>query len=305
MPAVVVDSLRVRYGDLVAVDGVSFDAEAGAITTLLGPNGAGKTSTIETIEGYRRHDAGTVRVLGLDPAAQHRALTARMGVMLQQGGVYPAIRPLEAVRLFASFYDDPLDPRVLLDRVGLTSRADAPYRQLSGGEQQRLALALALVGRPSVALLDEPTAGVDIAGRQVIRSIVRGLRDDGVCVLLTTHDLVEAEQLADRIVIIDGGRVVADGSPAELLSAHRGDRLRFASAPGIDVAALGEHLGARVEETAPGSYVVHAPPEPQRTVALATWLAAHDRSLDELRARQSLEDVFLRLTAAPDDGDQR
>lgn len=296
MPSVVVDSLRVRYGDLVAVDGVSFSADAGEVTVLLGPNGAGKTSTIETIEGYRRSDAGTVRVLGLDPIEQHRALTQRMGVMLQEGGVHPAMRPGEAVRLYASYYDDALDPVALLDRVGLTARAATPVRRLSGGEQRRVSLALALVGRPSVALLDEPTAGVDIEGRQVIRRIVRELCDEGVCVVLTTHDLAEAEKVADRIVIIDDGKLVADGSVDELLRAGPEQRLRFAAAPGLATDALGLDVGARVTETSAGDYVVDAEPTPQLVAAVTAWFAAHDLSIGELRTRQSLEDVFVRLT---------
>lgn len=175
-PAIEVDDLVIRYGELVAVDRVSFTVAPGTICALLGPNGAGKTSTVETLEGYRRPSSGAVRVLGLDPVADHTALTARIGVMLQQGGVYTAMRPPDALRLFASYYDDPADPDELLDRVGLADRRRTTFRNLSGGEQQRLSLALALVGRPQVAFLDEPTAGIDPAGRQLIRSVVADLR---------------------------------------------------------------------------------------------------------------------------------
>src|SRR5947199_257283 len=214
--AIEVHELVVRYSSLVAVDRLSFTAEAGELVALLGPNGAGKTSTVETLEGYRRPSDGSVRVLGLDPVAQHAAVTPRIGVMLQSGGVYPGMRVIEALRLFAAFYDNPLDPEELLAKVGLTSVARTVWRRLSGGEQQRLSLALALIGRPAVAFLDEPTAGVDPAGRLAIREVIAGLRDAGVCVILTTHELEEAERLADRIVIIDHGRIVADGSPAGL-----------------------------------------------------------------------------------------
>src|SRR3954451_15900140 len=217
MPAVAVSDLVVRYGSVTAVAGVSFEAEAGEVVALLGPNGAGKTTTVETLEGYLRPTAGTVRVLGLDPIADHRRLTPQIGVMLQQGGVYPGMGPLEALRLFSSYYDEPADPVALLDRVGLAAVAKTPWRRLSGGEQQRLSLALALIGRPAVAFLDEPTAGVDPGGRLAIRAVISALRDDGVCVVLTTHELEEAQRLADRIVIVDHGRVVAAGTPAELM----------------------------------------------------------------------------------------
>jgi ABC-2 type transport system ATP-binding protein len=203
------------------------------------------------------------------------------------------------LRLFAAFFDDAADPEVLLDRVGLRERAASTWRRLSGGEQQRLSQALALVGRPKVAFLDEPTAGVDVAGRQVIRSIVRELRDDGVCVVLTTHDLEDAERLADRIVIIDHGRVVAEGTPAELMAGGAGaGELRFGGPPAIDVAALAAVLGVDVVEVTPGEYRVAAPPAPALVAALTAWLAEQDLPLADLRAgRQTLEDVFLRLTA--------
>ena len=302
-PSISVDGLVVRYGRLTAVEGLSFTASRGEVVVLLGPNGAGKTSTVETLEGYRRPDAGSVRVLDLDPARDAARLTPRIGVMLQAGGVYPGIRALEVLRLFAAYYDDPEDPDALLDRVGLTARARSTWRQLSGGEQQRLSLALALIGRPEVAVLDEPTAGVDVSGRQVVRQIVRDLRDSGVCVLLTTHELDEAARLADRVLIIDHGRLVASGTPSELMGLGAGDEIRFAAPPGIEVASLSERLGAPVAEATPGEYVIAAPPTPGNVAAVTAWLAEHDLPLADLRAgRQSLEDVFLRLTA-PRDGD--
>ncbi len=219
MAVIEVEDLCVRYGSLTAVDRLSFTAAAGEVVALLGPNGAGKTSTIEVLEGYRRPSSGHVRVAGLDPLADHAALTRHIGVMLQSGGVYAGIRPLEMLRLVAAFHDDPDDPEDLLERVGLTHRRSARWRQLSGGEQQRLSLALALVGRPDVAFLDEPTAGVDVVGRQLIRQVVGDLRAAGVCVLLTTHELEEAEKAADRVVIIDRGRLAASGTPSELMTA--------------------------------------------------------------------------------------
>ena len=297
MPAVAVSDLVVRYGDVVAVDGVSFTAEAGEIVAVLGPNGAGKTTTIETLEGYLRPSSGSVRVLGLDPIADGPALKRQIGVMLQRGGVYPSMHALDAVRLFASYYDDPADPVETLARVGIEGRvATTPWRALSGGEQQRISLALALLPRPKVAFLDEPTAGIDPTGRRVIREVVRSLRDDGVCVLLTTHDLEDAERTADRIVIVDHGRVVAEGTPATLM-AGGGEEIRFGAPAGLDVAALAERLGVEVREASPGEYVVFAPSSPDRVAALTAWLAEQGAPLADLRAgRQSLEDVFLRLT---------
>ena len=307
MPALDVSGLVVRYGDVTAVDGVTFSASAGEVLALLGPNGAGKTSTIESLEGYRRPSGGSVRVLGLDPVADAAALVPRIGVMLQSGGVYPGMGAREVLSLFAAYYDDPVPVATLLAQVGLDDVATTPWRRLSGGEQQRLSLALALVGRPSVVFLDEPTSGIDPAGRLVIRSVVRGLRDAGVCVLLTTHELEEAERLADRVVIIDHGRVVADGTVEELRSMGGGasGELRFGAVPGLDVAALGARLGGvPVAEERPGEDVVAAEPSPATVAALTAWLAEHDLPLADLRAgRQSLEDVFLRLTSAVPSGD--
>ncbi|MFM8861699.1 MAG: ABC transporter ATP-binding protein [Acidimicrobiia bacterium] len=310
--AIEVDGLVVRYGERVAVDHLSFTAARGSVTALLGPNGAGKTSTVETLEGYRRPDAGTVRVLGLDPVEQHAVLTPRIGVMLQSGGVYSGIRPLEVLRLFASYYDDPLDPHELLDLVGLSELSRSTWRSLSGGEQQRLSLALALVGRPEVAFLDEPTAGVDPAGRQVIRRIVADLRDRGVTVLLTSHDLDEVERLADHVIIIDRGVVLADGAPTELARSGGGDDLRFGAPAGLDTEALSVRLGVGVVEVTPGEYRVEGHGSPALIAALTGWLAERELPLADLRAgRQRLEDVFLRLTednaasVAPADGATR
>ncbi|MGH9127218.1 MAG: ABC transporter ATP-binding protein, partial [Acidimicrobiales bacterium] len=297
-PAIEVHDLVVRYGNTVAVDRISFQAQASQVVALLGPNGAGKTSTIETLEGYRRPTVGRVRVLGLDPHRDHKALTRRIGVMLQRGGVYPTMTPHEAVALFARYYDQSDEPDGLLFRVGLSDVLKTPWRRLSGGEQQRLSLALALVGRPWVAFLDEPTAGVDPQGRLTIRQVIADLRASGTCVLLTTHELEEAERLADRILIIDHGRIVADGTPAELTTRVGGDEIRFGGPEGLDAAALGAALSAVVVEERPGEYLVKADPRPATIAALTAWLAERDLALSDLRAgRQRLEDVFLRLTS--------
>ncbi|MDQ4089869.1 MAG: ABC transporter ATP-binding protein [Actinomycetota bacterium] len=302
MPRVValdVSGLVVRYpGDVVAVDGLSFSAGPGEVLALLGPNGAGKTTTVETLEGYRSPTSGTVRVLDLDPLADHARLTPRIGVMLQKGGVYPGIRPIEALRLFAAFYETPEEPASLLDRLGLAGVARTPWRRLSGGEQQRLSLALALVGRPEVAFLDEPTAGVDVAGRQVIREVIGELRERGCCVLLATHELDEAERVADRVVIVDHGRLLAEGTPAELMSSAQRTTIEFGAPAGLDVAGLSAALGASVVEVRSGEYSVASEPAPATVAKLTAWLAEHDLALGDLRAgRQSLEDVFLRLTS--------
>jgi ABC-2 type transport system ATP-binding protein len=304
MAAVEVEDLVVRYGPVVAVDGLALAAEAAQVTVVLGPNGAGKTSTVEVLEGLRRRAGGRVRVAGLDPATDQRTLAGRIGVMLQSGGVHPGIRPLEALRHAAALYPRPLDPGEVLERVGLAGRERRTWRQLSGGEQRRLALGLALVGRPEVAFLDEPTAGVDPQGRAAIREVVRQLRTDGTTVLLATHDLDEAERLADRVVIVDRGRLVTSGTPDELMRAGTGAEVRFGAAAGLDLdgpSGLASRLGVPVQEAEPGEYVVRAAATPDLVAALTAWLAERDLPLADLRAgRQRLEDVFLRLVA---DGD--
>jgi ABC-2 type transport system ATP-binding protein len=301
VPAVEVDELVVRYGDLVAVDGVSFTAEAGRVTAVLGPNGAGKTSTIEVLEGYRRANGGQARVLGLDPIRDHRQLVRRIGVMLQSGGVYPGIRAGEVTKLFCGVYGDRHEPSELLALVGLTARAGTTWKQLSGGEQQRLSLALALAGEPEVVFLDEPTASVDVAGRQVVRAVIRELAGRGCCVLLTTHELDEADRLADHVVIVDRGKVAAAGSPAELRSRTAGTEIRFSARSGIDTSSLATLLGVPVSEPTPSEYIVATPPAPAAIATIAGWLAERDVPLADLRAsRETLEDVFLRLTGDPD-----
>ncbi|MGD9701869.1 MAG: ABC transporter ATP-binding protein [Acidimicrobiia bacterium] len=298
MPAVEVEALVVRYGRLVAVDGLSFEAEAGAVTAVLGPNGAGKTSTLEVCEGYRAAAGGSVRVLGLDPDRDHAQLVQHLGVMLQRGGVYPGIRVREVISLFCSFYAARVDADELMQSVGLDQRARSTWRQLSGGEQQRLSLALALAGAPKVAFLDEPTASVDVAGRQRVRELIRGLADGGCCVVLSTHELEEAERVADRVVIVDHGRVVASGTPGELMRSMRSEELRFGAPPGLDVAGLGATLGAMVKEESAGEYLVELAPSPKIVAAVASWLAERDIPLADLRAgRKRLEDVYLALTS--------
>jgi len=298
--AIEVVELEKHYGATRAVDGLSLQVAPGEVFGILGPNGAGKTTTVEILEGYRRPDRGTVRVLGLDPIADGRRLRPQVGVMLQEGGLAPGMRPLEALRLFASFYDDPDDPERLLGALGLDDARRTFVRRLSGGQRQRLSLALALVGRPRVLFLDEPTAGMDPHARATTWDLVRGLRNDGVTVVLTTHGMDEAEQLCDRLAIVDHGRLVALGTPTELTSAAAGDETRFSCAPGIDVVEVGAALGLgpdAVTETRAGEYLIAAEATPELVADLAVWLRDAGIRLGELQAgRRSLEEVFLRLT---------
>jgi ABC-2 type transport system ATP-binding protein len=299
VPAVEVVDLVKRYGDLVAVDGLRFSVASGSITAVLGPNGAGKTSTIECCEGYRRPDGGQIRVLGLDPQVDGARLRPRIGVMLQQGGIYPAVRAGEMLRHVASLHAHPLDVDMLVERLGLGSCGRTPYRRLSGGQQQRLSLALAIVGRPELVFLDEPTAGLDPQARHATWELVATLRDDGVAVVLTTHYMDEAERLADDVVVIDHGRVVAQGSPAALTADGEDGVLRFTGPARLDLVTLRAALplGATVIEASPGTYRVHGEVDPQLLATVTTWCAANGVMLDALQvSRRSLEDVFLELT---------
>jgi len=303
MPAVEVRGLTVRYGPVStrpAVDNVDLSADFGEVLVVLGPNGAGKTSTVETLEGYRRPEAGQVRVLGLDPVADHTALTGRMGVMLQRGGVYPMLGPTRVLDLFAAYYADPVPTDELLSLVGLRSVAATPWRHLSGGEQQRLSLALALIGRPQVAFLDEPTSGVDPEGRIAIRAVVSELKDKGVSVVLTTHELAEAERMADRIVILAEGRIVLEGSPHELASSGSDPAVAavtFGAPPGLDAAALAAAVGpsAHANENPQGRYRVESPDQPGPALAatVTAFLAERGVAMTDLVVGRTLEDVYF------------
>ncbi|MEX0869016.1 MAG: ABC transporter ATP-binding protein [Nitriliruptoraceae bacterium] len=302
--AIDIERLTKRYGPTTAVDGLSLHVAPGETFALLGPNGAGKTTTVECCEGYRTPDGGTVRVLGLDPRRDAARLRRRVGCMLQEGGVYPLARPGEVLRLYAAFYEDPLDPDDLLKRVGLVDAVGARFRDLSGGQKQRLSLAMALIGRPEVVFLDEPTAGLDPAARRLTWSHIGELKASGVTIVLTTHLLDEAEALADRVAIIDRGRLMALGTPDELTHSDRGE-IEFTTDAPIDPDALGAAIGATVTELRPARYLVHAANDPALVAALASELARADVRLGELRAgKHTLEDVFLRLTdRGTSDGD--
>ncbi|WP_326956440.1 ABC transporter ATP-binding protein [Amycolatopsis sp. NBC_01286] len=219
MPLIEVTDLHKRYGDRVAVDGVSFTVDRGEIFGILGTNGAGKTTTVECLQGLRQADAGTLSVLGLNPATDRAALTRRVGVQLQESRLPAKLRVREALELFASFYAEPADVDVLLDRLDLREHARSYFGKLSGGQKQRVSIALALVGNPELAILDELTTGLDPHARRDTWKLVEAIRDAGVTVLLVTHFMDEAERLCDRVAIFDAGRVVATGTPAELRAA--------------------------------------------------------------------------------------
>ncbi|PRQ11990.1 spermidine/putrescine ABC transporter ATP-binding protein [Corynebacterium sp. 13CS0277] len=294
--------MRKTFGDVTAVDGVSFDVAPATVTAVLGPNGAGKTTTIEMCEGFTRPTSGSISVLGLNPATQPVQLRRRIGIMLQGGGAYPGIRVREMLDLVASYSAHPLDPEWLLDLVGLSAQAKTNYRRLSGGQQQRLSLACALVGRPELVFLDEPTAGMDAQSRLAVWEIVNRLRADGVTIVLTTHLMDEAEALADQVVIMDRGRVLTQGTPSELMTRTATGQLSFQTASALDVERFAAglaaaHPGVEVTALRPMSYRVSAEPSPQLIATLARLAAEQDVLMKELSVvHRSLEDVFLDIT---------
>jgi ABC-2 type transport system ATP-binding protein len=288
-----------RYGSTCAVSELDMDVHRAEVLALLGPNGAGKTTTVEMCEGFTRPDSGTVEVLGLNPIADNARVRERIGVMLQGGGGYPAARAAEMLNLVAAYAAKPLDPAWLLDTLGLTEAAKTTYRRLSGGQQQRLALACAIVGRPELVFLDEPTAGMDAHARLVVWELIDGLRRDGVTVVLTTHQLQEAEQLADRIIIIDRGSTVASGTPAELTRSGAENQLRFSAPRKLDLTLLLTALpeGYQATEPTPGEYLIDGTIDPQVLATVTAWCARQNIMATDLRVEQrSLEDVFLDLT---------
>jgi ABC-2 type transport system ATP-binding protein len=302
--AIVAEGLRKRYGAREVLEGVDLRVARGELVALLGPNGAGKTTTVEILEGYRRADGGSARVLGLDPVADGRTLRPRLGLMLQEGGVDPRSTPREVLRLHARLFRDPEPPDALLADAGLESVASTRYRRLSGGERQRLALALALLGRPELLLLDEPTAGMDPAAKQATRQRIGALRAAGTTILLTTHELGDVERLADRVVVLDRGRVVASGAPAELTGGGS-PRVRFRLSAPLDEAARAQLAaavapGSSVAEDGAGSRYALAglgmPPDAALVAALAAWCAERGLLLAELRVgAATLEERYLEL----------
>ncbi len=299
MPAkVIVRDLSKRYGGVEAVRGVSFEIQAGEIFGLLGPNGAGKTTTLECLVGLREPDAGALEVCGLDARTQPREVKQRIGVALQSTALQDKITPREALKLFGAFYRERADPAVLLERFALTEKADARFDTLSGGQRQRLALALAFVNKPELVLLDEPTTGLDPSARRELHAEILQMKRDGHTVLLTTHYLDEAEQLCDRIAIIDHGRVIATGAPRELIAQSSAlQSVTLVTLPAIERDAVARLAGAS-EVRSEGGAVKFRTARPTETLAaLAALIAERGVELIELQVKKaSLEDVFVGLT---------
>jgi ABC-2 type transport system ATP-binding protein len=301
-PAVLVEDLRMRYGDKTAVDGLSLGVARGSVTAVLGPNGAGKTTTLETCEGYRKPQHGRVRVLGLDPQAQRRELLPRIGVMLQHGGAWSGVRAVEMLRHLAGLHAHPLSVSMLVERLGLESCGRTPYRRLSGGQQQRLALAMAVVGRPELVFVDEPTAGMDPQARRTTWGLLDELRADGVTIVLTTHYMDEAERLADLVHVIDRGRLIASGTPLELTRADGGSTIRLVvtepfppSAPASLQVTLGQ--GTVVRAVNEHSLLITGPADASTLAKVSAWCDQQGVLPESLSLGQrTLEDVFLSIT---------
>ena len=276
--AISVHGLRKSYGDYEAVRGISFEIPEGEVFGLLGPNGAGKTTTIEILEGYRRRDAGEVDVLGFDPGRAGPAFRERIGVVLQQSQLWPTITVAETHRMFAGYYDRPRDVDEVIKLVGLEEKRDARVKTLSGGQKRRLDLGVALVGDPDLVFLDEPTTGFDPAARRAAWDMIRALRSLGKTILLTTHYLDEAEQLADRVAVLREGQIIREGTPAELTGATNETEVRYRQ---------------------DGHEVVIHTTEPTRLLQELTAAAlAEGREVEGLQVRRpTLEDVYLSLTA--------
>lgn len=284
-----------RFGDHTAVDHVSFTVETGTIMALLGPNGAGKTTTIEMCEGFQRPDSGKISVLGMNPATEPDKVRAQVGIMLQDSGSYSGIRVREMLELTASYSRDPLKPEWLLELFGLQNVQHTTYRRLSGGQKQRLNLAVALISRPRLVFVDEPTAGMDAQSRLLVWDLLRALRSDGVTVILTTHLMDEAQALADRVTIVDRGRVVAQGTPAELQAATA-TTIHFETDGDVDL-SQGEWQKLGVSATKPRTYVLHTTPRPEVVAKLAQQAAADGVLITHLNTHaRSLEDAFLDIT---------
>jgi ABC-2 type transport system ATP-binding protein len=278
MTAVVVRELHKSYGSFEAVRGIDFTIEPGEVFGLLGPNGAGKTTTVEILEGYRSPTSGTVEVLGVDPLRAGSSWRERIGVMLQSSSLYPALTVLESLQTFAGYYKAPRDPAEVVEIIGLGDKRDTRVRKLSGGQQRRLDLGIALIGDPDLIFLDEPTTGFDPGARRAAWDTVRGLRALGTTILLTTHYLDEAEQLADRVAVLREGVIVREGTPAELTGGAVETEIRY-RLDGKEV----------VERTTDATTRLHE---------LTSEALARGERLDALEVRRpSLEEVYLELTS--------
>jgi ABC-2 type transport system ATP-binding protein len=304
--AIVVRELHRRYGDTVAVDGISFEVEAGEVFALVGPNGAGKTSTVEILEGHRSRTGGEVTVLGHDPADGGRPFRERIGIVLQEAGMDEEFSVAELVDLYASFYPHPRDRDEVIGLVGLEAKRDARSKTLSGGQRRRLDLALGLIGDPELLFLDEPTTGFDPSARRQAWEVVANLCAVGTTVLLTTHYMEEAQHLADRVAVMAAGRLVALGTPAELARQSQGGsgtiRFRLPAGTGeLALPAVGEHV---VRED--GTVEVRSRTPTRDLQALTTWAVDRRLELEELTlAPPSFEDTYLELVARTEDGGGR
>ncbi|MFZ2053308.1 MAG: ABC transporter ATP-binding protein [Candidatus Aminicenantales bacterium] len=297
MNVVVLDNLRKFYGDLRAVDGVSFEVRRGEVFGMVGPNGAGKTTTIECLEGLRRPSEGGARVLDLDPQRDGYELRERIGVQLQQSALPDRLRVREVLDLFAAFYRHPLDWRPILDDLGLGDKASAPFAKLSGGQKQRLFIALALVNDPEIVFLDELTTGLDPQARQAMWDLVKRIRDRGKTVFLTTHYMEEAEELCDRVAVMDRGRIVALDTPQNLIASLEAEnRITFSVDGPLDLAPFRALPGvSHVEQT--DDRIIIFGRDDELVVQVVMALAAAKIRFRDLRTEQpNLEDVFLSLT---------
>jgi ABC-2 type transport system ATP-binding protein len=297
--AIEVEGLLKVYGTVRAVDDISFMVEKGEIFGFLGPNGAGKTTTIEILEGYRTPDHGRVLVLGLDPVRERYELKERVGIMLQETSLYPELRAGEIVRLFAGYYQHTADTELLWDMMGLKEKSKAPVRELSGGQRQRLALILAFLNDPELLFLDEPTAGLDPQSRQLLWGWIDEMRQKGRTVFITTHYIEEAEELCDRVAIIDHGKIIALDTPRRLMADLDTDhRIEFMADGALDLGKLQTLPGVWAATNGNGDeYTLHVQ-DPQPVLKGLMALAAEDGFYPkDLRVRgPSLEDVFIKLT---------
>lgn len=302
VPVLSVDNVKKTFGAVTAVDGASFTAKQGTVLALLGPNGAGKTTTIEMCEGFTRPTSGTITVLGENPATHPQRVRDRIGIMLQGGGSYSGVTVREMLKLSASYNAHPHNPQWLMELLGLEGVANTTYRRLSGGQKQRLSLALALIGRPELVFLDEPTAGMDAQSRNAVWDIVSALKRDGTTIVLTTHLMDEAESLADDVVIMDHGKVVAEGTPADLTSGSFEEHVSFDTAQPLDLGSIERNamrlqLDATISQVRPLRYVVRGTVSPE----LVAWIAqeALKQSVlirDMKVSHMDLEEVFLTIT---------
>ncbi|MFF4186478.1 ABC transporter ATP-binding protein [Streptomyces sp. NPDC001691] len=298
MPIIEVNSVRKTYGRRPAVDGVSFAVEEGEIFGILGPNGAGKTTTVECIEGLRVPDAGTIRVAGHDPVADHDEVTRILGAQLQESELQPKLTVREALELYAAFYPNPADWRPLADRLGLAEKLNTRFAKLSGGQKQRLFIALALIGNPRVVVLDELTTGLDPRARRDTWELIEDVRRGGVTVLLVTHFMEEAQRLCDRVAVIDKGRIAALDTPSGLIRRAAGSTvISFTPSAPLDGLALDALPQAAAVEEKHGRVTIHGTDETVN--AVITLLARHHITAHQLRVSEAtLDDAFLDLTEA-------